>query len=210
MNPTRDDAVLRPSLRVAAGASRGDAVERRPIVGRGLLVIDIQRDYFPGGAYPLVEPEAAAENARHVLELFRGQHLPIVHMQHLWDEPGATFMRPGTDGVEIHPLVAPADGETVLQKSEPNSFMGTSLESELRDRDVDELVVVGMMTSMCVDSTTRAAVDLGFSVTVVHDACAAPDLAFGDQAVPGQTVHTAFIAAIADGYATVVGASEVG
>jgi nicotinamidase-related amidase len=179
-------------------------------VGRGLLVIDIQRDYFPDGAYPLVEPEAAAEKARQVLDGFRARDLPIVHMQHVWDDPEATFMRPGTDGVEIHPLVAPAGGEAVLQKTEPNSFVGTTLESELRSRDVDDLVIVGMMTSMCVDSTTRAAADLGFAVTVVHDACAAPDLEFGGEAVPGRTVHAAFIAALADGYATVVGAAEVG
>jgi nicotinamidase-related amidase len=179
-------------------------------VGRGLLVIDIQRDYFPGGAYPLVEPEAAAEKARQVLDTFRSQGLPVVHMQHVWDEPDATFMRPGTDGVAIHPLVAPADGETVLQKAEPNSFVGTSLETDLRASDVDDLVIVGMMTSMCVDSTTRAAADLGFAVTVVHDACAAPDLEFGGETVPGRTVHAAFIAALESGYATVVGASEVG
>jgi nicotinamidase-related amidase len=179
-------------------------------MGRGLLVIDIQRDYFPGGAYPLVGPEAAAEQARKVIDSFRGRSLPIVHMQHVWDDPEATFMRPGTDGVEIHPLVAPGDGETVLQKSEPNSFVGTPLESALRDADVDEITVVGMMTSMCVDSTVRAAADLGFAVTVVHDACAAPDLEFGGEAVPGRTVHAAFIAALADGYAAMVGAADVG
>jgi nicotinamidase-related amidase len=190
-------------------ASSGDAVETEPTVGRGLLVIDIQRDYFPGGAYPLVGPEAAAEKAREVIDSFRSQALPVVHMQHVWDAPEATFMRPGTDGVEIHPLVAPTDGETVLQKTEPNSFVDTPLQSELSARDVDDLVVVGMMTSMCVDSTVRAAADLGFEVTVVHDACAAPDLAFGGQEVPGATVHAAFVAALADSYATVVSAADL-
>jgi nicotinamidase-related amidase len=190
-------------------ASIGDAVETEPTVGRGLLVIDIQRDYFPGGAYPLVGPEAAAEKAREVIDSFRSQALPVVHMQHVWDAPDATFMRPGTDGVEIHPLVAPADDETVLQKTEPNSFVDTPLEAELRNREVDDLVVVGMMTSMCVDSTVRAAADLGFEVTVVHDACAAPDLEFGGQEVPGATVHAAFVAALADSYATVVSTAEI-
>ena len=178
-------------------------------MGRGLLVIDIQRDYFPGGGYPLVEPEAAAEKARQVLNGFRAKQLPIVHMQHVWDEPDATFMRPGTEGIEIHPLVAPTDGEPVLQKTEPNSFVGTPLESELRDRDVDDLVVVGMMTSMCVDSTVRAAADLGFDVTLVHDACAAPDLEFDGTEVPGASVHTAFVAALVDGFATVVSAADI-
>ena len=84
---------------------------------RGLLIIDIQRDYFPGGAFPLVEPEAAANRARDALAKFRASGEPVIHLQHVWDAPDATFMRPGTDGVEIHPLVAPADGETIIQKS---------------------------------------------------------------------------------------------
>ena len=66
-----------------------------------------------------------------------------------------------------------------------------------------ELVVMGMMTSMCVDSTVRAASERGFEVLVVHDACAAPDLTFGDVKVGGAEVHAAFMAAIADGFAEV-------
>jgi nicotinamidase-related amidase len=176
---------------------------------RTLLVIDIQRDYFPGGAYPLVEPQAAAEAARRVLDSFREAGDPVIHMKHVWDAPDAAFMKPGTEGVEIHPLVEPADGELVLEKATPNSFVGTPLESELRERDPDQLVVAGMMSSMCVDATVRAAADLGFSATVVHDACAAPDLAFNGVDVPGAAVHAAFMAALADGYAEVTSAAEL-
>jgi nicotinamidase-related amidase len=176
---------------------------------RTLLVIDIQRDYFPGGAYPLVEPQAAAEAARRVLDSFREAGDPVIHMKHVWDAPDAAFMKPGTEGVEIHPLVEPADGELVLEKATPNSFVGTPLESELRERDPDQLVVAGMMSSMCVDATVRAAADLGFSATVVHDACAAPDLAFNGVDVPGADVHAAFMAALADGYAEVTSAAEL-
>lgn len=178
-------------------------------MARALLVIDIQKDYFPGGAHPLVEPEAAADVAHGVLQAARSYGEPVVHLQHVWDSPDAAFMKPGTDGVEIHERVAPADGEPVLQKSEPNGFVGTRLEDELRSRDVDELVVVGMMSSMCVDATVRAAVDLGFGVTVVHDGCAAPNLEFGGEEISGRTVHGAFMAALADGYATVVSGREL-
>jgi nicotinamidase-related amidase len=178
-------------------------------MSRALLIIDIQRDYFPGGAHPLVEPEAAAENARRVLATFRDAGEPVVHLQHVWDAPDASFMKPGTDGVEIHDAVAPAAGEPVLQKAEPNGFVGTELEAQLRGREVDELVVAGMMSSMCVDATVRAAVDLGFTATVIHDACAAPDLEFGGQQIPGKTVHGAFMAALGDGYATLVAAGDV-
>jgi nicotinamidase-related amidase len=179
-------------------------------MARGLLIVDIQRDYFPGGAHPLVEPERAAANAAAVIGTFRSAGDPVVHLQHVWDAPEATFMRPGTDGVEIHEAVAPADGEPVLQKAAPNGFVGTELESELRRLGVDELVVAGMMSSMCVDATVRAAVDLGFATTVVHDACAAPDLEFLGETIPGPAVHGAFMAALADGYASLVAADDVG
>jgi nicotinamidase-related amidase len=178
-------------------------------MNQALLVIDIQQDYFPGGAYPLVEPEAAARSARRVLDGFRATGRPVLHIRHVWDEPSATFMRPGTPGVEIHPLVAPSDGELVLHKAEPNSFVGTGLAEELERRGVDALVVVGMMTSMCVDSTVRAGSDLGYAMTLVHDACAAPDLEFDGTTIPGETVHAAFVAALADGYADVVSASDL-
>ena len=178
-------------------------------MGRALVIVDIQKDYFPGGAHPLVAPEAAATAARRVLDAFRASGDPVVHVRHVWDEEDATFMRPETDGVEIHSAVAPAEGELVITKEFPNSFRETALEDELRRRGVESLVVCGMMTSMCVDATVRAAVDLGFDTTVVHDACATCDLEFDGRSVPAPQVHSAFLAALADGYATIVSSDEI-
>jgi nicotinamidase-related amidase len=171
---------------------------------RALVIVDIQNDYFPGGANPLDGPEAAAANAARLLERFRGSGEQIVHLKHVWDAPDATFMRPGTPGVEIHDSVAPEASEPVLEKALPNGFVGTSLEADLRSAGAEEIVVCGMMTSMCVDATARAAADLGFTVTVAHDACATMPLSFGGVDVPAPSVHAAFLAALADGYASVV------
>jgi len=171
---------------------------------KALLIIDIQRDYFPGGAYPLVEPEAAAEVAGRVLAAYREADAPVIHVQHLWDAPEATFMRPGTEGIEIHAAVTPNPGELVITKTEPNSFIGTELEAELHSRGVTHLTIAGMMSSMCVDSTTRAAAELGFAATVIHDACAAPDLELNGLTVPGAQVHAAFMAALGDGFAELI------
>lgn len=176
---------------------------------RALLLIDIQRDYFPGGAYPLVGSDAAAEAAATVLAAFRERGEPIVHVQHVWDAPDATFFRPQTPGVEHDPRVSPAGREPVIVKEHPNAFLGTRLEQRLRTEGIDELVVAGMMTSMCVDASVRAAADLGFELAVVGDACAAPDLEHRGSRVPGAQVHAAFLAALSDGYAKVVNASEL-
>ncbi|HWF72232.1 MAG TPA: cysteine hydrolase family protein [Solirubrobacteraceae bacterium] len=178
-------------------------------MARALLLIDIQRDYFPGGAYPLVGSDSAADAAAEVLERFRRDEAPVIHVRHVWDAPDAEFMRPGTPGVDHDARVAPRAGETVVVKEEPNAFLGTDLEQRLRAQSIDELVVAGMMTSMCVDATVRAAADLGFEVTVVGDGCAAPNLAHDGIEVAGEHVHAAFLAALADGYATVVKADSL-
>jgi nicotinamidase-related amidase len=178
-------------------------------VTRALLIIDIQRDYFPGGRFPLVGPEPAADNAGQVLAAFRASGEPVVHVQHAWDAPEAEYLAPGTPGFEIHEAVHPQGDEPVIQKTEPNAFVGTPLAEQLRSQGVDTVVVAGMMSSMCVDATVRAAVDLGFAATVVHDACAAPDLVFDGETIPGKTVHAAFMAALGDGYATLIAAREL-
>lgn len=181
------------------------------LVTRTLVIIDIQNDYFEGGAHPLVGPDAAAANAARLLASHREAAQPVVHVQHVWDAPDAAFFAPGTHGVEIHPLVAPVDGEPVVIKAHPNSFLGTDLDVRLREAgaDADGVVIVGMMSSMCVDATVRAAADAGYSVTVAHDACAAPDLSFGDASVPAAQVHAAFMAALGDSYAEVVSTDEL-
>jgi nicotinamidase-related amidase len=176
---------------------------------RALVIVDIQNDYFPGGRCELVGPEAAAANAARLLVAQRASGLPMFHVQHVWKGDDAEFFSPGTHGVEIHESVRPLPGEPVVQKAHPNSFRATDLERRLRDAGADELLVVGMMTSMCVDATVRAAVDLGFGCTVAHDACATLDLEFGGSAIPAAEVHGAFMAALSDGYATVVSSDDV-
>jgi nicotinamidase-related amidase len=176
---------------------------------RALLIVDIQNDYFPGGRNPLEGPDRAAAKARELLDAFRASGEPLVHIQHAWDEPDAAYLKPGTAGFEINEAVRPAEGETVIRKANPNSFLDTPLETHLRDQGVDSVVVCGMMTSMCVDATVRAAADLGFATTVVHDACTTMPLEFGGRSVPAADVHAAFIAAMGDGYAEVVSAADV-
>ncbi|HEY0389057.1 MAG TPA: cysteine hydrolase family protein [Gaiellales bacterium] len=178
-------------------------------MARGLVIVDIQNDYFPGGRHELVGPEQAAERAAAVLARFRQRGEPVFHVQHVWEGEDAAFFSPGTPGVEIHEAVRPADGEPVVQKAHPNSFRETDLLRRLRDADVTDVVVAGMMTSMCVDATVRAAADLGFGCTVVHDACATLDLEFGGRTIPAASVHGAFIAALGDSYATVTSSDDV-
>jgi nicotinamidase-related amidase len=174
-----------------------------------LVIIDIQNDYFEGGAFPLVGSAEAAQRAASVLEAVRRRGDAVVHVQHVWDEPEATFMRPGTDGVQIHESVRPLPDEPVVTKSTPNAMLAPALLELLESSGERDLVMMGMMTSMCVDSTVRAAADLGYTVQLVHDACAAPDLELGGVRVPGDLVHAAFVAALGDGFAQLLTSDEL-
>ena len=128
---------------------------------QALIIIDIQNDYFEGGNIPLVNPIAASVNAGKVLDHFRANNLPIAHIQHISNNPEAMpIFVEGTKGVEIHENVKPLDGEKVFQKYYPNSFRETGLLDYLKENNITEVVITGMMTHMCVDATTRAAFDL--------------------------------------------------
>jgi nicotinamidase-related amidase len=174
-----------------------------------LLIIDIQNDYFPGGAMTLEGAEAAGQNAAKLLAAFRARHLPVFHMQHLSVRPGATFFIPGTPGAEIHPSLAPAANEKVLEKNYPNSFRETALETRLEAAGTRHLVIAGMMTQMCVDATVRQAFDLGYRITLAADACATRDQSFGGQTIPAAQVHGAFLAALNGLYAKVLPVDEI-
>ena len=175
----------------------------------GLLLIDFQNDYFPGGKMELAGIVQAADKARLLLDHFRKNNLPVYHVQHISIRPGATFFLPGTEGGKIHTAVEPFPIEKIFQKHFPNSFRETQLLDTLRNQGVNDLMIAGAMSHMCVDATVRAACDLGFSCTVIEDACATKDLEFRGSLVPAAHVHRAFMAALHAAYAKVVTAEEV-
>ena len=179
-------------------------------MNQALLVVDIQNDYFPGGAMELDGALQAAGKAAQLAQAFREQSKPVIYMQHVSTRPGATFFAPNTTGVEIHDSVAPRDGDTVFQKNFPNSFRGTPLLDHLRQRDIGSLVIVGMMTQLCIDTTTRAAADLGFDCHLGHDACATRALAFDGVSVPAAQVQAAFLAALNGSFAKVQSVQQLG
>jgi nicotinamidase-related amidase len=161
-----------------------------------LIIIDIQKDYFPGGKYPLVNPLEAAQKAYMLLQCFREHDGHHVHIQHISREPDATFFISGDRGTDIHDSVAHFEGEPIVYKHDPNAFLNTNLLDLLKGWEVERVVICGMMTHMCVDATARAASDLGLQVIVAEDACATRDLTFGDTTIPAEHVHKAFLAAL--------------
>jgi nicotinamidase-related amidase len=172
-----------------------------------LVVIDIQNEYFPGGAIPLPDSEGAAVRAAEAIAAARAAETAVLHVRHEAPESDEWFV-PGSRGAQIHAAVEPADGETVIVKHHPNSFLETDLADRLAELGAARVAFCGMMTSMCVDATVRAAADRGLEAVLIDDACAAPDLEHRGRQVPAAEVHAAFCGALADGIATLVGAQE--
>lgn len=173
-----------------------------------LIVIDIQKDYFPGGRYPLVNPLEAARKAYMLLQCFREHGGHHVHIQHISTEPDATFFLSGDRGTDIHDSAAHFEGEPIVYKHEANAFLNTDLLELLKNWEIERVVICGMMTHMCVDATARAASDLGFQVVVAEDACTTRDLQYGETTIPADYVHKAFLAALKS-YGKVMKSEEI-
>lgn len=169
-----------------------------------LLLIDIQNDYFPNGRMPLEKSLEASQKAQEILQAYRAKQLPVIHIQHVSTRPDAVHFLPCTKGVEFHSNVQPTKNETIIKKHYPNSFKDTSLLNHLIKHQINHLVIAGMMTHLCVDATVRAAYDLGFSCTLLHDACATKNLEFNNSMIPAQSVQNAFLAALQPLYANVI------
>src|SRR5829696_5937095 len=173
-----------------------------------LLLLDFQKDHFPGGKHPLVNALDAAKKAYMLLQCFREHGGHHVHIQHISRKPDATFFISGDRGTDIHDSVAHFEGEPIVYKHEPNSFLNTNLLELLKELEVERVVICGMMTHMCVDATARAAADLGFQVVIAEDACATRDLKYGETTIPADHVHKAFLAALKS-YGKVMKSNEI-
>ncbi|PJR08819.1 cysteine hydrolase family protein [Sinorhizobium meliloti] len=170
---------------------------------RAIIVVDLQKDYLVVGALPLVKIDEAVANAAKVITVARSAGDKVIHVRH--ENPAnAQFFALGTDGAEIIPTVAPAKGELVITKGYPNAFRGTQLKHALDAEGIKDVVIIGAMTHMCIDATSRAAADLGYNTTIVEDACATRDVEFNGKTVSAAQVHAAYMSALALAYGKVV------
>lgn len=173
-----------------------------------LLLIDLQNDYFPGGDYELARIDEASANAASLLARFRDGGRAVIHIRHEFPTADAPFFRPGSAGAEIHPSVTPLTNESVITKQQINSFAGTDLQAQLEALGVKDLVIAGAMSHMCIEGATRAAVDLGYRVAVIHDACATRDQEFNGRRVVAADVHAASMATLGFAYAKVLSVND--
>lgn len=135
-----------------------------------LLIIDVQKGFDePGwGSRNNLDAES---NISLLLNEWRKQNFPIIHVQHCSVEPHSP-LRPELPGNAFKDEVKPLPGEKQFTKSVNSAFIGTGLEEYLHNKAIEALVIVGLTTDHCVSTSVRMAANLGFEVVVVADATA--------------------------------------
>jgi nicotinamidase-related amidase len=167
-----------------------------------LIIIDAQNTYREG-VMQLENVEPALAQCVTLLERARAAGTPVFHIRHDAG-PGTPYDTSAEIG-QIAPPVAPRAGETVVTKAYPSSFEKTNLDAELKALGISDLVIAGFMTHVCVNSTARAAFNLGYRPTVVANATATRSLPAADgRSIPAEQVHDAALAALGDIFAIIV------
>lgn len=172
-----------------------------------LLLVDIQNIYFEEGPYLLYEPEIASANASKILEKFRDLDLPIIHIKHMFSSL-ENYSMEEKYLLDFHKYVSPIDNEILLKKNFPNAFLHTELYNILKLKQIQHIVVVGMMSHMCIDTTVRAAKNYDLQVTVVGDACTTMSLNYNNSSYDSVCVHNVYMAGLASGFANVISSKE--
>ena len=171
-----------------------------------LVLIDLQNEYLTG---PIALPDAtkATASAARLLARARQTGAAVFHIAHS-GKPGSLFDRTAERGAIIDAVI-PLAGEPVVEKQLPNAFAGTDLQARLAATGRNNVIFAGLMTHMCVSSTARAALDLGFRVTVDADSCATRDLPDGrGGTIAAATIHEVALAELSDRFAIVTRDSD--
>lgn len=150
-----------------------------------LLVIDLQNEYRPGAAWPVVGYDAVLANAARLIAAARAAGITVIHAQ-AWVKPEerAGYARQeeilteefrsavaGSEGADICAEVAALPGDIVIHKHWPSAFRRTDLSQRLADLKIQNLIVTGVLTDSCVTESVFDAVYQGFRVWLVKDAC---------------------------------------
>lgn len=134
---------------------------------QALLIIDVQNCMFNPAA-PVHNHEQLLITLQSLIGRARVAQTPVIYVQH--NGPDGAPHAPGAPGWQIHPAIAPQPGELIVQKSTPDSFYETTLKAELAARGVEQLIMAGIQTDYCVDTTCRRAASEGYKVTLAQDA----------------------------------------
>ncbi|OKH88210.1 isochorismatase [Thalassospira sp. TSL5-1] len=174
-----------------------------------LILIDWQTGFRDLDYWGPRNNPAAEGNAERLLAFWRQRGGIIIHVRHDSTTPASPLF-PGKASHAFEAFVTPKKGEVVYGKNVNSAFIGTTLEADLRSAGHNRLVMCGISTDHCVNTTTRMAGNLGFEVQLVSDACFCFDRVHPDgQTIPAQMVHDVHLAGLSGEFAVIVTADQI-
>jgi nicotinamidase-related amidase len=186
-------------------ASRGGATPKR-----ALIVIDVQNEYFDGGALPITDPSPTQSlaNIGRAMDKATERGVPTVVVRHTEQDADAGMFREGSETWRLRREVDERPRDHLVEKSLPGSFTDTTLADILASSDVDTVSIVGYMTHMCVDTTAREAAHRGFSVEILSDATGTLALENRGGVATGEELHRSTLVAQGQFFADIVSTDE--
>jgi nicotinamidase-related amidase len=174
-----------------------------------LILIDWQKGFRDSKFWGPRNNPKAEKKAESLLVHWRRQNWPVIFVRH--DSIAETsILRPGQSGNELEDFCQPRAGETVYSKTVNSAFIGTTLEDDLRKRSITDLVFSGVTTDHCVSTSVRMAANLGFTATIVSDACYTHDRQSPDgHKIPAQTIHDVHLTSLQGEFATIRTLDEI-
>ncbi|MCB0106146.1 MAG: cysteine hydrolase [Caldilineaceae bacterium] len=169
---------------------------------QALLIIDVQNGMF-SPEWPVYNHETLLHNLRTLIDSAHAHNTPVIYVQHGGAEGSPLAV--GTPGWAIHSAIAPQPGELVVQKRVPDSFHETTLRAELDRLGVEQLIIAGIQTDYCVDTTTRRAASEGYQVTLVGDSHST----WGDGGLEAQQIIDHHNRVLGNWFATVKNTTDV-
>jgi len=147
--------------------TKKDSKRGIPMSDTALLVIDVQVCNFEGSA-PVYKGGELLSTIGALVARAREAEVLVVYIQHCGSK--GAIDEPDTSGWEIHPAMTLSTGDVVVHKWHPDAFQDTNLQSELELRCIKKIVITGIQTEYCVDTTCRRAYSRGYQVVLVKDA----------------------------------------
>jgi nicotinamidase-related amidase len=169
-----------------------------------LLIIDVQEGLLADQDFPIYDADGLVTRLSAVIQKARAENVPIIYIQHCGSNE-ADPLHPSKPGWAIASSIAPQPGDIVVEKRNPDSFQETTLQQHLTERGIKQLVIGGMETPMCVDTTTRRAYSLGYKVTLIADGHSTPT--YGT--ITAAQIIEHHNATLGNWFASVVPASEI-
>lgn len=198
------------TIRAMTGATATSSISASQTA---LIVVDIQNEYYAGkdfrGQMVIPDGDKVLRNSQKLVNYAHQKGMQVYFVRHIAPKDSPLFAE-GSVNAQFHQDLQPSARDAIITKATPSAFVGTDLDSQLKKKGIKKVIVIGLMTHMCISSTARDAVPLGYNVIIPEDATATRDLDDGHGGVVDhKALQRAALAGVADVFAEIMTTKDV-